>query len=174
MNDKNKITFTLFQWNTLNRKLSDKKAFPKTNDKYLQWYHRHPLIKKIIDENKSDIICLEEIGNFDLDFKKKIFEKCSIKYDLIFGQRASKLMGIVLGVNKDLFSIEKHENIILNDSENIPGVHNMISALVNDKKTNHKFLICVIHLRSNAQNENIRLMQINHIMKYIEENHLGQ
>ena len=71
MSDSNSIKFTLFQWNTLNRKLADKEYFPFTEDKYLQWYHRHPLIKKIIEESKSDIICLEEVGNFDLDFQKK-------------------------------------------------------------------------------------------------------
>ena len=172
MNDKNSITFNIFQWNTLNRKLSDKKAFPVTKDKYLQWYHRHPLIKKIIQENKSDIICLEEVGNFDLDFKQKIFNNCSIKYDLIFGLRKSKTMGNVIGVNKDLFSIEKHENIILSDCEGKQAGQNMVSALINDKKSNNKFLIIVVHLRSKEENENIRLGQINHIMKYIEENHL--
>ena len=72
MSDSKSITFTIFQWNTLNRKLSDKKEFPLVKDKYLQWYHRHPLIKKIIEESKADIICLEEVGYFDLDFKQKI------------------------------------------------------------------------------------------------------
>ena len=86
----NTITFTLFQWNTLNRKLANKNYFPYIEDKYLQWYHRHSLIKKIIEENKADIICLEEVGNFELDFKKKIFEQCNIKYDLIFEFRQGK------------------------------------------------------------------------------------
>lgn len=173
INEQNSITFNLFQWNTLNRKLSDKKAFPLINDKYLQWYHRHPLIKKIIEESKADIICLEEVGNnFDLDFKQKIFEKCTIQYDLIFGLRPSKTMGNVIAVNKELFSIEKHENIFLNDSEGKKSGQNMISALIKDKKTNNKFLIIVVHLRSKAENENIRLGQIDHLMKFIEENHL--
>ena len=169
------ITFNLFQWNTLNRKLSDKKAFPLVNDKYLQWYHRHPLIKKIIEENNSDIICLEEIGNnFDIDFKEKIFEKCSIKYDLIFELRKSKFMGIVIGVNKKLFSIEKHENIILDGGEGQKTGQNIIAALINDKKTNNKFLIIAVHLISKAENEKIRLNQMNHLMKYVEDNHLGK
>ena len=172
MIEKNEITFNIFQWNTLNRKLADKKSFPITKEKHLQWYHRHPLIKKIIEESKTDIICLEEVGNFDLDFKEKIFEKCSIKYDLKFGLRKSKIMGIVIGVNKDLFSIEKFENIFLNDSEGKQSGQNMISALINDKKTNNKFLIIVVHLISKVENENIRLGQINHIMRYIEEKHL--
>ena len=67
MSDSNCIKFTLFQWNTLNRKLADKEYFPYTEDKYLQWYHKHPLIKKIIEESKSDIICLEE--NWQLQFR---------------------------------------------------------------------------------------------------------
>ena len=81
-------------------------------------------------------------------------------------------MGNVIAVNKDLFSIEKFENIFLNDSEGKQSGQNMISALINDKKTNNKFLIIVVHLVSKVENENIRLGQINHIMKYIEEKHL--
>ena len=71
MSELKSITFSIFQWNTLNRKLSDNETFPLVKNQYLQWYYRHPLIKKIIEENKSDIICLEEVGNFDLDFKQK-------------------------------------------------------------------------------------------------------
>ena len=174
MSDSESITFTIFQWNTLNRKLSDKKAFPLVKDKYLQWYHRHSLIKKIIEESKADIICLEEVGYFDLDFKQKIFDECSIKYDLVFGLRKSKSMGNVIGVNKELFSIEKHENIFLNGEDGKLSGQNMISALINDKKTNNKFLIIVVHLKSNSDYEKARLSQIDHIMKYIEENHLGK
>ena len=174
MSDSESITFTIFQWNTLNRKLSDKKAFPLVKDKYLQWYHRHALIKKIIEESKADILCLEEVGYFDLDFKQKIFDECSIKYDLVFGLRKSKSMGNVIGVNKELFSIEKHENIILNGEDGKLSGQNMISALINDKKTNNKFLIIVVHLKSNSDYEKARLSQIDHIMKYIEENHLGK
>ena len=48
----------------------------------------------------------------------------------------------------------------------------MISALIKDKKTNNNFLIIVLHLRSKAENENIRLGQIDHLVKYIEDNHL--
>jgi mRNA deadenylase 3'-5' endonuclease subunit Ccr4 len=173
MSEANSITFTLFQWNTLNRKLADKNAFPMVDIKHLQWYHRHSLIKKIIEENKSDIICLEEVGNnYDLDFKKKIFEKCTIKYDLIFELRPSKSMGNLIGVNKDLFSIESHENIILKNSEGKSSGQNMISAVINNKKTNDKFIIIVVHLKSNINNENIRLGQIEHLMKCIEDKYL--
>ena len=173
--DENSVTFTLFQWNTLHRKLSDKKAFPLVKDIYLQWCHRHPLIKKIIEENSSDIICLEEVGNnFDIDFKKKIFEKCNIKYDLILELRKNKFMGIAIGVNKELFSIEKHENIILDGGEGQKTGQNMVVILINDKKTNNKFMIIAVHLLSKEENEKIRLNQIQHLMKYIEDNHLGK
>ena len=174
MLDSNSIAFTIFQWNTLNRKLSDKKAFPLVQDKYLLWYHRHPLIKKIIEESKADIICLEEVGYFDLDFKKKIFDECSIKYDLVYGLRKSKSIGNVIGVNKEFFSIEKQENIFLNGEDGRQSGQNMISVLIKDKKTNNKFLIIVVHLKSNIDYEKTRLRQIDHIMKYIEENHLGK
>ena len=174
MSEAQSIKINLFQWNTLNRQLSDKKAFPYVDDKYLVWEYRHPLIKKIIEENNSDIICLEEVSFFDQDFKQKMFETYNTKYDLIYEARTSQFMGNVLGVNKELFSIEKHENIVLDGPDGKPSGQNMIVALINDKKTNSKFLVIVVHLKAKAENENIRLAQINHLMKYIEESHLGK
>ena len=174
MSETKSTIINLFQWNTLNRQLSDKKAFPYVDDKYLVWEYRHPLIKKIIEENKSDIICLEEVSFFDEDFKQKMFETYNTKYDLIFEARTSKFMGNVLGVNKELFSIEKHENIVLDGPDGKPSGQNMIVALINDKKTNSKFMVIVVHLKAKAENENIRLGQIDHLMKYIEEKLLGK
>ena len=174
MTEKKTIAFTLFQWNTLHRNLSDKKGFPYADEKILLWEHRQPLIKKIIDENKGDIISLEEVGNFDKDFKEEIFGNCEIKYDLIYGPKPSNFMGSILGVNKDLFSIEKFENIILNGINGEKSGQNIISVLINEKKTNNKFIVIVVHLKAKAENENIRLKQIEHLIKYIEENLLGK
>ena len=172
MTEKKSITFTLFQWNTLNRKLSDKKAFPYVEDKYREWDYRQPLIKKIIEENKGDIICLEEVGNFEEDFKEKIFEKISTKYDLIYGPKPSNFMGSILAVNKELFSIEKYENITMDGIDGKKSGSNTIFALINENKTNNKFMVIVVHLKSKAENENIRLAQVDHLMKCIEENYL--
>lgn len=172
MTEKKSITFNLFQWNTLNRKLSDKKAFPYVEDKYREWDYRQPLIKKIIEENKGDIICLEEVGNFEEDFKEKIFEKISTKYNLLYGPKPSNFMGSILAVNKELFSIEKYENITMDGIDGKKSGSNTIFALINENKTNNKFMVIVVHLKSKAENENIRLAQVDHLMKCIEENYL--
>ena len=174
MSELKSITFNIFQWNTLNKRLSDKKGFPHVQDKFLEWEYRHPLIKKIIDENKGDIICLEEVGDFEKDFKEEIFEKISIKYDVIYEARTSLFMGNVLAVNKELFSIEKHENIVLDGIDGKKSGQNMIYTLINDKKTNNKFIVLAVHLKAKAENENIRISQVDHILKYIEENLLGK
>ena len=174
MSEKKSISFTLFQWNTLNRYLSNKKSFPYADEKILVWEHRHPLIKKIINENKGDIISLEEIGNFEKDFKEEIFEKCEIKYDLKYGPKPSHFMGSILGVNKELFSIEKYENIILNGIDGKQSDQNIISALIKDKNSNIEFVVIVIHLKAKAENENIRIVQTEHLIKYIEENLIGK
>ena len=172
MSEKNFIAFTLFQWNTLNKILADKKGFPYISEEILSWKYREPLIQKIINENKGDIICLEEVRNEY--FKNDILDKCDIKYDIVFELRPNKLMGNMIGVNKDLFSIESHENIILNEGEGKPGGQNLISAIINDKKTNNKFVIIVVHLKSKDKDEDKRLCQVNHIMKYIEQKFLGK
>ena len=50
----------------------------------------------------------------------------------------------------------------------------MICALINDKKTNNKFIVLVVHLTAKAEKENIRICQMDHIIKYIEENLIGK
>ena len=173
MAEKQSIKFNLFQWNTLNRKLADKEAFPYVEDKYLEWDYRLPLIKKILEENKGDIISLEEVGNFEEDFKEKIFEKLNTKYDLIYGPKPSGFMGSILAINKELFSIAKYENITMDGIDGKKSGSNTIFALINENRTNNKFIVIVVHLKAKAENENIRLVQIGHLMKHIEENYLG-
>ena len=173
MEEQKSITFNIFQWNTLNKKLSDKKSFPYVEDKFLEWEHRHPLIKKIIEENKGDIVGLQEVGKFEKDFKEEIFDKCSIKYDTI-NESTKSIMENVLGINNELFSIEKHDIIHLEGLEGKKSGRRMICALINDKKSNNKFIVLVVHLAAKAEKENIRICQMDHIIKYIEENLLGK
>ena len=172
--EKKSIIFNLFQWNTLCSKLADKKGFPYVEDKYLEWEYRHSLIKKVIEENKGDIISLEEVADFEKDFKEGIFEKLTSKYDLVYGPKPSKFMGNVLAINKELFSLEKSENIFLDGLDGKQSGQNIIIALINDIKTNNKFVVIVVHLKSKAQNENLRVVQSNQLMKIIEENYLGK
>ena len=172
--EKKSIIFNLFQWNTLCSKLADKKGFPYVEDKYLEWEYRHSLIKKVIEENKGDIISLEEVADFEKDFKEGIFEKLTTKYDLVYGPKPSKFMGNILAINKELFSLEKSENIFLDGLDGKQSGQNIIIALINDIKTNNKFVVIVVHLKSKAQNENLRVVQSNQLMKIIEENYLGK
>jgi len=165
-------SFTLLQWNTLCKILSDKEAFPYADEKSLIWENREPMLREIIDKIKADIICLEEVGNFNTGFKTEILDKCSIKYDLIFEERASKIMGNVLGVNKELFEIENYENLFLDEEVGKPGGINIISAIIKDKKTNNKFVVIVVHLKAKEKFENVRIVQMDHLMRYIEEKFL--
>lgn len=171
----NNITFTLFQWNTLCNILAHKKSFPYVEEKFLEWKYREPLLKKIINENKADVICLEEVGNFEDEFKNEILDKCEIKYDLIFERRENKIMGNVIGVNKDLFEIEKYDKIFLEqDNEGKEKKINIISAFIKEKKTKNIFVIIATHLKAKEQFEEVRKCQMRHLMRYIEENILGK
>ena len=178
MSSKEKLSFSLMQWNTLSYHLSDKKAFPYAQDENLKWENRLPLIKKYLEENKADIICLEEIGNFDQGFKSDIIDKLTIKYDIAFGQRSSTTLGInlgcLIGVNKELFTLEKYESIALEDEEGKPGGQNMVWALILDKKSGNKFIVFVVHLKAKEAFENIRIGQVEHLIKFIEKNFLGK
>ena len=176
MSTEKKISLTLMQWNTLSYHLSDKKAFPYSKDESLKWENRLPLIKKYLEENKADIICLEEIGNFEQGFKSEIIDKLTIKYDIAFGQRSAPTLGInlgsIIGVNKELFTMEKYESVILEDEEGKPGGQNMIWALILDKKSGNKFIVFVVHLKAKEANENIRIGQVEHLIRFIEKNFL--
>ena len=176
MSAKEKLSLTLMQWNTLSYHLSDKKAFPYAQDENLKWENRLPLIKKYLEENKPDIICLEEIGNFEQGFKSDIIDKLTIKYDIAFGQRSAPTLGInlgsIIGVNKELFTMEKYESVILEDEEGKPGGQNMIWALILDKKSGNKFIVFVVHLKAKEANENIRIGQVEHLIRFIEKNFL--
>ena len=168
------LALTLFQWNTLSYHLSDKVSFPYAKDDQLKWENRLPLIKKILEENSPDVICLEELGNYDSGFKSDILDKLTIKYDIAFGTRTHPTLGInlgiLIGVNKELFSIEKYENVALEEEEGKPGGQNMIWAIILDKKSGNKFVIIVIHLKAKEKFENIRIGQVNFLMKFIENN----
>ena len=170
------ISFSLMQWNTLSYHLSDKKGFPYANEDILKWEYREPLIKEILEKNKPDILCLEEIGNFENKFKNDIIDKLSIKYDIAFGKRAAPTLninlGCLIGVNKNLFSMEKFENVDLEEEEGKPGGQNMIWAIILDKKSGNKFIIILVHLKAKEPFENIRIAQVNHLMKFIEQNFL--
>ena len=176
MSEGNKISFSLFQWNTLSKHLADKYSFPYVKDDDLKWENREPLIKKILEENNPDIICLEEIGNYESEFKSNILDKLTIKYDIAFEKRPAPTLGInlgiLLGVNKDLFKIEKYENIVLEEEEGKASGQNIIGAVIEEKKGGHKFVVIVVHLKAKEKNENIRIGQMNHLMKYIENNFL--
>ena len=178
MSAKEKLSFSLMQWNTLSYHLSDKKAFPYAQDENLKWENRLPLIKKYLEENKADIICLEEIGNFEQGFKSDIIDKLTIKYDIAFGQRSSTTLGInlgcLIGVDKELFTLEKYESIALEDEEGKPGGQNMVWALILDKKSGNKFIVFVVHLKAKEAFENIRIGQVEHLIKFIEKNFLGK
>ena len=178
MSAKEKLSFSLMQWNTLSYHLSDKKAFPYAQDENLKWENRLPLIKKYLEENKPDIICLEEIGNFEQGFKSDIIDKLTIKYDIAFGQRSAPTLGInlgsLIGVNKELFTLEKYESIALEEQEGKPGGQNMVWALILDKKSGNKFIVFVVHLKAKEAFENIRIGQVEHLIKFIEKNFLGK
>ena len=68
--------------------------------------------------------------------------------------------------------MEKYENVILEDEEGKPGGQNMIWSIILDKKSGNKFIVIVAHLKAKEPNENIRIGQINHLMKFIEQNFL--
>ena len=178
MSAEKKISFSLMQWNTLSFHLSDKKAFPYAKDEDLKWENRLPLLKNYLEENKPDIICMEEIGNFDSGFKSDIIDKLTIKYDIAFGQRSAPTLGInlgcLIGVNKELFTLEKYESIALEDEEGKPGGQNMVWALILDKKSGNKFIVFVVHLKAKEAFENIRIGQVEHLIKFIEKNFLGK
>ena len=163
--------YSILTWNTLCTEISIKENFPKTEEKFLNWEYRKNLIKDILITEKPDIITLQEIDNYE-EFKKDILEKLKIKYKGNFYIKPDGKMGIFLGVNPEKFMILNIYKEILpggDDEENKFSNQIFIVSEIKDLKTEQIFFLISTHLKSKIHNENIRLIQTQGIISYINE-----
>ena len=130
------------------------------------------LIKDILEIEKPDILTLQEIDNFD-DFKKDILDNLKIKYNGEFHLKPDGEMGIYVGINPEKFIIINKNKEILpgsdDDDENIYSNYIFIIYEIKEIKSDNIFYLITTHLKSKLHNENIRLIQIEGIISYLNE-----
>ena len=164
--------YSILQWNILCTKISNEFYFPKTEKKFLSWSYRKMLIKDILEIEKPDILTLQEIDNFD-DFKKDILDNLKIKYNGEFHLKPDGEMGIYVGINPEKFIIINKNKEILpgsdDDDENIYSNYIFIIYEIKEIKSDNIFYLITTHLKSKLHNENIRLIQIEDIISYLNE-----
>lgn len=137
--------------------------------------------KRYIKKENPDILILDEIDNYN-NFKKEIIDELKIKYNGNFYERLDKYMGIYIGINPNKFLLIEQKKIKFhgknNEFQNESKYHSLspqifIVSKMQEIKTKDIFYLIVSHLKAKKENENIRLIQINEILEYINNNGLN-
>ena len=172
-------TYSFLQLNTLAKFCCNQVSFPRVNPNYLDWDYRKKLFKELFEKLKSDIICLEEVDQFE-EFKNEIFSDLNF-YEISYFQKGnSNPQGTMLLVNKNKFKLISSEKIkIITDPEKDPLGENSTQFfslnLIEENKISENskkniIILLILHLKAKKDFENIRVMQANFIFQFIENN----
>jgi len=160
----------LMQWNTLSRSefFCSNKSFPFVDEKYLNWSYRKELFITIFDKIIPDIICLQEVDEYD-EFKTTILSQQ--KYESIYYKKNDGIQGIAIFFNKQKFNLLTHRSVNLPKDDLGNSSNQFFVVLFLLEKVSNK-TICLIstHLKAKAEFENIRLSQIKFLLNYIDHN----
>ena len=89
---------TLF-WNVLAQTLA--KEFPKVDSSLLSWEHRSEWLKKLIKENRKNIINLVEVDKFN-----ELAKLIGSNYEGILNMRTDNLMGCCMFYDKRVLTVK--------------------------------------------------------------------
>lgn len=148
-------TFSILQFNCLADALSD--AFPHVSSQHiLTWEYRCPLFEWLFKGLDVDILCLEEVDHFD-DFFKPFL--ATLGYDGIFEQRRHEPNpiskdGVALFWKKDKFHLI--DKLPVSSSEKTFGIW----AFLQEKTTQFKIAVGVVHLTAKPGREQVRMNEI--------------
>ena len=158
--------FTIIQWNSLGIDLCDSNSFPMIPTELLSWDYRKVLFKSIFEQNKVDLICLEEVDK--LNEYEKIFSAIGYNYNSVYYQKngLNQRIGNAVFYNKEKLKLVKEYKFNFKyENGNDQSQFCLISffTLFNNKT------ICLIvtHLKSSYQFEQIRLKQTKQICDHL-------
>jgi mRNA deadenylase 3'-5' endonuclease subunit Ccr4 len=157
----------LMQWNVLskNEKFCNSQSFPRVNEKDLKWENRSKLFKSILQELRPDLLCVEEIDDFEY-FSNILKEN----YSAVCRMKKNNEQACVFFYDHTKFSILISDShyLPLNDLGEMSG-HIFLYSIVEDISSRQRLCVFITHLKSKEENESIRLSQIKHLMKFIDE-----
>ena len=131
----------------------------------LSWDYRKVLFKSIFEQNKVDLICLEEVDK--LNEYEKIFSTIGDNYNSIYYKKVgSNPQGIAVFYNKEKFKLVKEYKFNFKDENgNDQSQFCLISFFTIFK--NKTICLIVTHLKSSYQFEQIRLKQTKQICDHL-------
>ena len=147
--------------------------FIKVKKKYLNNKYRIVLIiKKLLSElNKNTIICLQEIGDSQMNILIKIFFKLGYycvnvgELGIFFPYKKFNIKSVNLGIISNLkYNLPKKFHELL-----ISKRKNFIILELENKKTKKKITIVNTHLLANPKYEQIKFLQIYVILRELEK-----
>ena len=157
--------FTLIQWNSLGIDSCDSASFPMITPELLSWDYRKLLYKSIFEQNKVDLICLEEVDK--LNEYEKIFSTIGDNYNSIYYKKVgSNPQGIAVFYNKEKFKLVKEYKFNFKDEN---GNDQSQFCLINFFTLFDNITICLIvtHLKAKHEFEKTRLKQIKQICDHL-------
>jgi mRNA deadenylase 3'-5' endonuclease subunit Ccr4 len=158
--------YTILQWNILAKLFCDKKAFPKVDEKYLDWDYRKELHKDIIKEKNPDIMTLQEVDVFE-ELRNDILMP---GYASIYFQKNEGGQGIAVCYKEDKFKLIDSQKVEL-PADELGTASNQFFChfLFEEYLTKKHFFLITTHLKSHESNENIRLSQIRFMINYFNK-----
>ena len=160
--------FSILTWNCLANQYSDggEKGFSKSEPSILVWDYRKKLIEDRIKQFNADIICLEEIDM--IDFYKQFLEP--LNYSVTYLPKNSG-EGMLVAVNTKKFEIVKisGESFLDDENNNKPFSQSFLYTHLKNKESNKNILIFSTHMKAKPAFENVRVIQIKYIIKFINQ-----
>lgn len=177
--------FSVLSFNVLAEQYTKPAYFPYCDPKFLEFPYRMTLASEMLSQANADIICLQEVDVFS-DKEAKIgnpLNEYILKhYNVAFQPKWQRSTdGVLIGVKKGLFSIEKSYLIDFNarfkeefvGSEQSTFYKGQIAIVVHAYSETLKESLVIVntHLFYDVYYEDVQYFQIAEIIKEIENNY---
>lgn len=108
-------------------------AKSKHSDDILCWTARSERICRVLEDDAADIVCLQEVDNYE-----KTFKPCftSLGYDVVYLKRPTRQDGVLVAFKRSKFELLKKDFVYFDDLANVTRTHLSISQRARLKKQN--------------------------------------
>lgn len=157
------LKFTLAQYNILGEAYASPQWFPYCSKKVLQFSGRSKLILHQLEALQSDIICLQELDNYESFWKGKLE---AMGYGSIFHQRPGKPDGCGIFYKTTKFKLIKQQSVSFEDKFQRVGLLSAFSILQNSKKKSggNILYVATTHLYWDHTRVDVQLAEIHSLV----------
>ncbi len=158
--DYNALTFTVLQWNILCLQFCDQYSFPKVDKKYLEWDYRKKRFLELFNRKFSDLICLEEVDEFELF--QGIIKSINPSYQYLYERKNKGSQGIALFYNPAKFKLINYKRVDFANTNQF-----FLIAFLKNIPTNKNIALIITHLKSKKENEVVRIKEMKQMLIYL-------